>query len=104
MASLRIMSFDIECHSYGKLPSPKENQVCTIGIVCKDHDKLNDEFKVTFQLGSCDDIMGCDLYVFKEEEVLLESLDIFISRYNPDVITGYNILSFDLKYLLERRF
>lgn len=48
--------------------------------------------------------MGCDLYVFKEEEVLLESLDIFISVYNPDVITGYNILSFDLKYLLERRF
>lgn len=23
--------------------------------------------------------------------------------YNPDVLTGYNILSFDLKYLLERR-
>ena len=61
------MSFDIECHSYGKLPSPEKNLVCTIGIVCKDHDKLKDDHKVILQLGDCDEVLGSDLYVFKDE-------------------------------------
>lgn len=48
MAPLRIMSFDIECHSYGKLPLANQHQVITIGIVCKDHDKVKEDFKIVF--------------------------------------------------------
>ena len=34
MAPLRVMSFDIECHSFGKFPDPSRHQVNTIGFVC----------------------------------------------------------------------
>lgn len=34
MAPLRTMSFDIECHSFGKFPDPHKHQINTMGFVC----------------------------------------------------------------------
>ncbi len=37
LAPLRILSFDIECHSFGKFPDPAKHQIITIGMTCKIH-------------------------------------------------------------------
>lgn len=34
IASLRMLSFDIECSSYGKFPTPERDPVITIGLTC----------------------------------------------------------------------
>lgn len=54
-------------------------------------------------MGEVEEIPGAIVYWFKEESLLLQAFDQFISNYDPDVITGYNILNFDLRYLLQRR-
>lgn len=41
IATLRLMSFDIECSSYGKFPTADKDPVITIGITCKDHNVIN---------------------------------------------------------------
>lgn len=43
------------------------------------------------------------MYYFSNEQLLLQAFDLMLMNYDPDVMTGYNILSFDLKYLLDRR-
>ncbi len=48
IAPLRLMSFDIECSSYGKFPEPSKNPVITIGINCRNHSNDNGNFKVVF--------------------------------------------------------
>lgn len=98
-----MMSFDIECSSHGKFPEPNKNPIITIGIACKIHSKIEMDHKVVLQLGDCEDIYDCDLFTFESEEMLISAFDYFLSTYDPDVIMGYNILNFDMRYLLERR-
>ena len=50
----------------------------------------------------CDSIEGIEVIECNTEaEVLLEWLDL-MNRENPDYVTGYNILGFDFKYIVER--
>lgn len=37
MAPLRVLSFDIECHSFGKFPDAQKHSVNTMGFVCQIH-------------------------------------------------------------------
>ena len=41
ISKLRMMSFDIECSSYGKFPIAEKDPIITIGIACKNHDDIN---------------------------------------------------------------
>lgn len=95
------MSFDIICNSYGKQPAFDKHQICTIGIVCREHTKSQDDFQIILQLNSCAQIFGVDLYSFQKEEDLMKAFDAFIDCYDPDVITGHDILSFDLRFLFN---
>lgn len=97
------MSFDIECSSFGKFPDPSKHSVITIGITCKIHKKQDFDHKVVFQLDSCDNLYDSDLYTFETEEMLLKAFDKFMNFYDPDVIMGYNVINFDIRYLLKRR-
>jgi DNA polymerase delta subunit 1 len=39
---------------------------------------------------------------FKKEEDMLKDWRDFILKVDPDIITGYNIVNFDIPYIIER--
>eukprot|EP00731_Ephydatia_muelleri_P005788 Em0003g36a len=55
-----------------------------------------------FTLGQCASIVGSDVVCFEKEEKLLQAWSQFVQEVDPDIITGYNIMNFDLPYLLNR--
>ena len=101
IAPLRILSFDIECTAKKGFPKAEEHPVITIGVVTKLHSSRKDE-RIILQLGSCADIPGAQLLTFEDEFLLLAAFEELVQVYDPDILTGYNIISFDLKYLLDR--
>ena len=103
IAPMRILSFDIEVENTVGFPIPERNQVITIGAYCRLHDSKVGEKKVVFQLNTCDKIFDTSLFCFTHERDLLLAFDDFMAAYDPDIILGYNIIAFDLNYLLERR-
>lgn len=102
IAPLRVLSFDIEVENTVGFPTPDKNRVITIGIVCKRHSKNDECRRVVLQLDSCEPIFDTLVLTFDKEHELLEAFDSFISSFDPDIIIGYNIIGFDLNYLLNR--
>lgn len=102
IAPLRILSFDIEACNPSHFPNPEEDPVITIGVSCKLHNSKKEDHKVVFQLNSCDDIVDTEVLTYEDEKDLLEAFNNFIDAYDPDIITGYNILNFDFSYLFNR--
>jgi DNA polymerase delta subunit 1 len=102
IAPLRIMSFDIEAYSHdGSFPDPEhpDNVVFQIGMTTK----------VFGQEGFLDRKCLClkethaqDTEWFEREEDLLEAFAKYVTKIDPDIITGYNIFGFDLEFLMKR--
>lgn len=109
-----VLSYDIECVSGDStgntFPNPKrktDEVICISATVAY----IEDEESVwkTYSLVSeghgkaCPDLQdGAELRRFKDEKALLLGWSDFIKEIDPDVITGYNSLSFDDRYLFER--
>lgn len=55
-----------------------------------------------FTLKSCAPIAGSQTMCFEHEGEMLLAWRKFMSKADPDVITGYNINNFDIPYLLDR--
>ena len=55
-----------------------------------------------FTLKSCAPIVGSKVYSFNTEQELLSKWRDFLREADPDIITGYNIVNFDLPYIIER--
>jgi len=118
IAPLRVLSFDIECMCGEGFPEAtrKGDQVIQISNVCsiqgsatdeKGGDENDDEddlyfHKNVFTLNTCAPIAGCNVYSFANERDLLSAWAIFMRALDPDILTGYNIVNFDLPYLLNR--
>jgi len=58
--------------------------------------------KNVFTLNSCAPIAGCNVYSFETEAELLREWAKFFRLMDPDILTGYNIVNFDLPYLINR--
>jgi len=58
--------------------------------------------KNVFTLNSCAPIAGCNVYSFATERELLSEWAKFVRLLDPDILTGYNIVNFDLPYLINR--
>ncbi len=58
--------------------------------------------RVIFTLNSCDPIEGVYICSYSSEGELLEAWQNFIHAVDPDVLTGFNILNFDLWFIIER--
>ena len=98
IADLRILSFDIECAGRrGIFPTPEQDSVIQIACIIGSGGR-----RVIFVLRSCDPIDGVQVKCFENETDLLLAFAEFVRTEDPDVITGYNILGFDLPYLLDR--
>lgn len=55
-----------------------------------------------FTLDTCSPIKGTQILPCETEQQLLQSWCDFVKEVDPDVITGYNVVRFDIPYLLNR--
>jgi DNA polymerase elongation subunit (family B) len=99
-----VLSFDIECQSQNEnaFPDPYDSKafVSMIGIV---YDRGNglERFCLSYTKTkfSLDDT---EVRIFDTEEELIFGFFDLVRELDPDVITGYNILSFDISYMYRR--
>lgn len=110
VAKPKIMGFDIEVNSTNPSAMPKADKVgdkifqisC---ILARDGDIPDDYEKYLLTLGQPDpDVVGEDVLIqmFDTEASLLEGFTTFIREENPNIIVGYNILGFDIPYMISR--
>lgn len=86
----------------GKTPHSPQDPVIQIANVMQLQGDKKPLIKNVFTLKSCNSINGAQVLSFETEQELLMSWCKFFQKVDPDVITGYNIVNFDLPYLLDR--
>ncbi|ORM41973.1 DNA polymerase delta catalytic subunit [Babesia sp. Xinjiang] len=102
---IRILSFDIECVKFTGpgFPNAKNDPVIQIASVLHTHgDSLDLAQKFVFTLNECDNLHGAHVLSFATEEELLLAWKQFFTSADPDFLTGYNIVNFDIPYLINR--
>lgn len=125
MAPFRVLSYDIEAVPYinptsgeCEFPDPKRDSIVTIGIAA--FDMVSSEMVQTVFMLEIEGQVQCtslsplsnktDEYdpvttrvrSFFDEADMLAAFAETIREYDPDVITGYNVLNFDNVYLIRR--
>ena len=103
-----ILSFDIEVNSTNpnKMPSaniPGDKVFQISCVICKQGQNYNEKFLLT--LGNpLQATVGENVKIFnyKTERELIIGYKDFLNAYNPNIIIGYNILGFDIKYMIDR--
>ena len=112
VAPLRNLTFDIECKKTLGIPTPQKNEVILISSVCTDYEDGNPVRKrrVLFQFRSSEPVStdainpeNGDLHFhFDNEADMLNSFGSFIRAYDPDYLSGHNVINFDIPYIVER--
>jgi DNA polymerase elongation subunit (family B) len=105
-----IMGFDIEVNSHNpsKFPEANEPKDAVFQISCvmsREGDPVEKYESHLLTLGDPDQEMTgshVKIHRCKTEAVLLEGFANLIREEGPNVIVGYNILGFDIPYLIER--
>ncbi len=82
LTKLSILAFDIEVYNPAGSPRPSKDPVIIIGL-------MNGGFK---------QIVASD----KDDSTVIKEFVEYVKKYDPDIITGYNINRFDWPYLLDR--
>lgn len=103
IAPLRILSFDIEClPDKGKFPTPDKDRVIQIGNICQVMGEEEPYVRNIFTLNTCAPIVGTNVFSFRKEEDMLLAWREFVRLVDPDILTGYNIINFDITYIVAR--
>jgi len=103
IAPLRIMSFDIECAGRkGFFPDATIDPVIQIASMVTRQGDKTPIIKNILTLKSCNPIAGAQVMSFETEKELLLAWKQLVQLSDPDILTGYNIINFDLPYLLNR--
>ena len=55
-----------------------------------------------FTLEQCAPICGSRVHSYKTEIAMLKGWRDFVREVDPDIISGYNIVNFDLPYIIDR--
>ncbi len=100
-----VMSFDFEVYSENEeaMPSNKPRDYifqvsCVFDRPCKAYNTT----KVLLTLPSCDEIKDAVVMTCESEKALLITFLNLVKSEQPNIILGYNILGFDIPYLLQR--
>lgn len=95
----KIMSFDIEVNSEvsSAMPDNRPDDV-VFQISCV----FADDHKLLLTIGKGVEIEGVKVCLFENEEALLRGFVDVLNEEKPNVVTGYNILGFDIPYLVKR--
>jgi len=127
MAPFRVSSYDIEAMPYVnpetgecEFPDPTRDCITTIGVTSfnmVDMEMIQTVFMLELEgQDQCSKLpmlspdMQTDAYdsavtnvhSYLDEFEMLRGFSEFIRRYDPDIITGYNVLNFDNVYLIQR--
>jgi DNA polymerase delta subunit 1 len=103
VAPMRILSFDIECQGRpGIFPEAEKDPVIQIANHVMLQGQAQPVVKNIFTLKECAPIAGAQVLSFETEAEMLRSWHLFLLACDADIITGYNIVNFDLPYLLNR--
>lgn len=103
MAPFRILSVDIECQGRkGHFPEPEHDPVIQIASLVTEFGKKQPAVRNIMTLKSCAPITGAEVMSFDDEKALLLRWRDLVLEADPDIIIGYNIVNFDLPYLLNR--
>ena len=103
VAPLRVLSFDIECAGRpGIFPEADTDPVIQIANVITLQGSTEPLVKNIFTLKTCAPIPGTQIISFDDENDLLNAWRHFFVASDADLISGYNIVSFDIPYLLDR--
>ncbi|VDN97005.1 unnamed protein product [Rodentolepis nana] len=103
VASIRILSFDIECASRkGVFPVPEHDAVIQIANMVINYGHSKPFIRNVFTLNTCAPIVGSHVICCTTEEEMLSRWASFVREVDPDMITGYNMQNFDLPYLVNR--
>ncbi len=103
MAPLRVLSFDIECAGRkGIFPEPEHDSVIQIANVVSKVGESVPFVRNVFTVKSCSPIVGSEVFSSETEEEMLMRWKEFMVKVDADVIIGYNIVNFDLPYLINR--
>lgn len=105
-----VFSFDLETYSdnHNALPDPlcAKHVVYMISIVIQRLREPETRKKIVVLYGDAENTNLGELIKVNSEIELIDTFQNLIIQYNPDIITGYNILAYDNPYLhtrLERR-
>lgn len=103
IAPWRIMSFDIECAARkGIFPEAGIDPIIQISNMVYLQGNTEPFIKNVFVLNSCLRLNNVDILSFAKESDMLSKWQQFLLEVDPDILTGYNIVNFDLPYLLNR--
>ncbi len=102
IAPFKVMSFDIETNSStGKFPDPEVEGDAAFQIGCTTRIWGTGEY--TDEVCFCyKKTVGPGVISFDTECEMLEAFAEHVRTVDPDVITGYNIFGFDLRYIYKR--
>jgi len=97
---LKYMSVDIEIAANSEMspPDATKDGISLISVSFSPH--FNGEKTQVFVAKPIK--TSGNVLAFQNEKSMLEEFINIIDRYDPDVITGYNINNFDIPYLVER--
>jgi DNA polymerase delta subunit 1 len=98
-----ILSFDIECLGRDCIfPVAEVDPVIQIANIISRHGESTSPRNFVFTLKNCASIEGAEVRSFQNEKDMLNAWYRFILDQDPDIITGYNVMNFDIPYLLNR--
>ena len=115
IAPIRFVAWDIECLKTKGLPKPEENPIIIISAVCVEY--INGERtrkrNVVIQADSGDDLpldqinpKNGDVHMRftgdNAERSMIDAFGLLIQAFDPDFISGHNIVNFDLPYVVKR--
>jgi len=115
-APARVCMIDIECEDERGFPDPQRDSI--ICITC--HDSFDDDY-VTFLFGGSNMpgeitdkvaagglVNGCfktgahTICTYADEVAMLKAFAVYIAERDPDILSGWNFVEFDIPYIMNR--
>lgn len=106
-----VLAFDIECYSDNHRAMPDKyadrHVAYMISAIFQRYKDISTRKRYGIIIGDCDDIPKerldeCTIIRVNSEKDMIKAFADIINTTNPEIITGYNIISFDYPYLDHR--
>jgi len=99
---LHILSLDIETDSKDTFPDIDSADQAIISCAFADNRGFKRKYIYKSPYSTAKIILDEDTRVFEKEEQLLSAMVGIVKQLDPDVITGWNVINFDLAYMFNR--
>lgn len=96
-APLKYLSIDIECMFSEGLPNPKNDQILLISLSFDPEFNGMKNLAIISKHTNVRGVIACS-----DEKEMLKKFKEIVTKYDPDILTGYNIEGFDMPYIFDR--